>query len=943
MNWEQVEKVAKIAMDELRGRTNNKPYTKHSGPLIGGIAPHDPDGEESYYIQPPNLVSTEFVVEITGKNPIITVSGDAMRPIRAQPNTSESLKTMLEPITFEPKNFRVVAGSQQVHWETRSSTKLREGSRKYQLMDPGLRIEATGTVDNKDNVTSVKIVFKNTTTKNQGVLYDFHFKLEMTDCKIVKPDGLKDDRDVPMVVATVNAVAYIKDDNKIELQPYGIWDQEREITVSGPTFDSAIEKPFDGNLSEYHDLFVNAAKIVTKAMKTMITTSDTYHKFQYDLRGIIYEQMVKGWKDNKLRAVIDNAPTASGKSEVNFDAAIVASLVRKKQVPDGDCGTVAIISEPIRALTAEQLERLFKLLAFVNEQLPENERVTMGFFMGTQEGRGIPYEPSAEVTIKQVPITNCPFCENIELKLEYIQNQGRLIAKCENCKRNYPWIYLTLRECEAFLPNIVVATLDKLCYDEGHGFGVHAFFGREYTRCTNPICRRAVSVTSSVLRGEGKCKFCYKPVSIDRLKKSKFSIFVLDEAHSFRGSLGSNAGLYTSTELQLAKNILSESPLVIASTATVKKAAELLHHLTGSLKDETVILPNIENKKSDEKKYFKKTGKPHRKFIFNCSNTSNRVSIPRAIGAIKDAWDKIRESGDPEHLPQIVFTKKRQNADNLNNAIQILGEEEQRRLIVKTIHGEHDKREVKEALRQIENNEIDVLFVTLDLISLGIDIPSISIVHFDGIPDDFAKFVQAYGRSARGRGENDCGLIFTWLRMNIPGEAYYLEHFRDLFIYKDRLMPIIPINKWFPHSIRSYMPAAAFQYGFFTDQKASMFSPAFAARQLTNSVYKNELQNFITRQVLNNSQDISDDEIAQRYTLLGLQDIESHIPKQNISSYKKHTDLLKGILPVGIRSHSEETTIIPHQMDRTLMSIKVEKSLLSAGFTEYELGIGEES
>lgn len=942
MNWEQVEQVSKTALEELRGRTNNRPYTKHSGPLIGGLAPIDPDEEESFFIKSPGLVSAEFLVEITGKSPTIIVSGSGMRPTRERPSSAEALRTMLEPVSFETRNFRINNSHQETNWETRKATELQEGTRKYQVMDPGLNIKAVFTQEKKDGKDFVKIVFRNISAKRQGILYDFNFSLELADCKIMKPEGVEDERDIPMIVETVNAIADVND-KKINLRSYGVWDQPRSVTVSGPTFDEVIEKPFNANLSEYQNHFESAAKIVTKAMKQMIKDGDRYHKFQYDLRGTIYQQLIKGWKDNKLRAVIDNAPTASGKSEVNFDAAIVASLVRKKQTEDGDCGTVAIISEPIRALTAEQLERLFKLMAFVNEQLPENERLTMGFFMGTQEGRGIPYEPSADITIKQVPITNCPFCEDKELKLEHIQNQGRLIAKCENCKRVYPWIYLTLKECELFLPNIVVATLDKLCYDEGHNLTVHTFFGREYVRCTNPICKRAVPITSKVLKGEGTCWFCYKPVSMEKIKKSKFSIFVLDEAHSFRGSLGSNAGLYTTTELQLAKNTLSESPLVIASTATVKRADELLKHLTGALKEEAIIVPSVDAKKSDEEKYFKTTEQLHRKFVFTCTNASNRVSIPRAIGTIKDAWDHIRKEGDPEHIPQIVFTKKRQNADNLNNAIQILGEEEQRRLVVKTIHGEHDKREVKEALRQIQNNEIDVLFVTLDLIALGIDIPSISIVHFDGIPEDFAKFVQAYGRSARGRGGNDCGLIFTWLRMNIPGEAYYLEHFRDLFIYKDRLMPIIPINRWFPHSIRTYMPAAAFQYGFFIDQKASMFSPTFAARQLTNSVYKNELQEFMTHQVLSNSNDHADDEIAQRYTMLGLQDIQSHIPKQNLSSFKSHKDLVKGILPIGIRSHSQETTIIPIQMDRTLMSIKVEKSLLSAGFTEHELGIGEDT
>ncbi len=222
-------------------------------------------------------------------------------------------------------------------------------------------------------------------------------------------------------------------------------------------------------------------------------------------------------------------------------------------------------------------------------------------------------------------------------------------------------------------------------------------------------------------------------------------------------------------------------------------------------------------------------------------------------------------------MPQIVFTKKRQSAENLYSAIRILGDEDRLDIQSRVVHGESTKLEIKKRLSEVENNEIDVLFVTIDLISLGLDIPSIQVLHFDGMPEDYSKFVQSYGRSARGPGL--CGLVFVWLRMNMPGEAYYLEHFRDLFIYKKDLMPVIPINKWFPQAIRTFVTPAALQYGFFTDQRGSIFSPAVAQRRFSDVAFQRELGDFVAQEVLGNSTKPEDADIAAKYTNLGLQDM----------------------------------------------------------------------
>lgn len=936
MKWNQAQKIADITLSEITGETTGIP--KWRSPLVAGLSPQSviPEDELSF-IRSPSLIIAEFDFRITGPKPRLTINGSGHRPIRAREDVDVNLETHLLPIIFEKKVIRLEGTTDEVEWHFEDKNTRAANSRKYLQQDPKLDIIATVESSNQ----SIKVRILNTgPDKRHSYLHNFRFVLELTDAEVVLNQA--NASDIPLHIETTNAVAELENSRTVKLTPFGIWDQKKLHTIAGPSFEEALKQPFDlqkNALSDFTEDFQWAGQVVTNAMSKIVSPSKNYYKFQYDLRSKAYEILVRSWKDHVLRVLIDNAPTAAGKSEVNFEASLSATLVLKKHAPDYDCGTVAIISEPIRALTAEQLERLFRFMAFVNEQLPTNMKLTMGFYMGTQEGKGVPYEPSRDLEgrLDKIPINNCPFCGN-ELSLKFYPNTSRLVPECEKCnpKRVFDWVYLTIRETQDFLPNIVVATLDKLCYEEARpNTAVHTFFGREYVRCKH--CNRVTPVTGKIVDGIGSCRFCNQPLNNDNVRRSQFSVFVLDEAHTFRGSLGSNASLYTTAELKLAMSVSDRAPIIIASTATVNKADQLMTHLTGA--GECIVLPDP--KKGEESKYFTEIDQPHRRFVFACPDVSNRVAIPKAISAVKAAWNQVRTSTDPERIPQIVFTKKRQNAENLRNAIQVLGDEDQWDLKSEVIHGESEKPLVKSALEKVRKNEIDVLFVTLDLIALGIDIPSISVIHFDGITDDFAKFVQAYGRSARGSAIDDGGLIFTWLRMNIPGEAYYFEHFRDLFLYKKELMPVVPINRWFPQSIRTYTPAAAVQYGFFNDRRASMFSPTIAARKCTDSVYKNEVQKFL-EQMLSDTTNPEDISLAQKSILLGLQDLSSHVEGQSVVNMRYTKELLERILPYGIRSQSGETIIIPTNINKALMSVRIEKSLLSAGYRPDEIGVEEE-
>jgi ribosomal protein S14 len=906
-------------------------------PVLGGLMP---EGDRFC----PSLVSVEFDVDLSkcphDRVPVIEISGAGMRRIKVRNEPQDAQLTLrLIDVKLNPKilkldrNYGGSYGAEYLDaWEfaPRSIRSSEIGyRRRLMLKDPGLRLSISSEV-NIDDVSKrahVLIVLKNESRDKTSVFQDFNFYISFRNCEIYIDPGIKRIEDIPLYVETVNAIAKLRDKKHIELMPYGVWDQRRLITVEGPTFNEASKRPIPDSANIPKNLFSHfeyAARIVTKAMSKL--PYDRYHLYQYNIRALIYSLLARCWNDNVPRAIVVNTPTATGKSEVNFDAAIVATIVLKRLY--NDPGSVAVISEPIRALTAEQLERIFQLIAYANEELPPEHRITLGFYMGTMSGKGIPYQPSADITLLQVPLNKCPFC-NKELELDFRPSEARLIPICRHCspQREFNWVYLTLKETEDFLPNIVVATLDKLCYEQSRSLNVHSFFGREYVRCST--CGRIRSVTRSVSENRANCFKCGSRLNSGNIKRSRFSLFVFDEAHTFKGSLGSNAGLYTTAELLLARKVLKYAPLVISSTATIKKADHLLRHLTGVIKTE--VFPR---EHQEERQYFKVIDEPHRRFVFICPDIANRQAIPRAVAAVKQAWDAFRGKDDPERLPQIVFTLKRQEADNLNNTLRQEGYDQQYDIRHAVIHGESGRQEIVSVLERVRRNDIDVVFVTLDLIALGIDIPSISVIHFHCMPDDFAKFVQAYGRSARAPG--DTGLVFVWLRVTVPPEAYYLEHFRDLFIYHSELIPVVPINRWFPESVYKYAPAAAIQYSFYIDPNASIFSPNVATRRFTNPVFLRELENFM-RDLLRDPVYAEDFEIGIRAARQGIQELSSYMQTARMRNIRTTKQLMHDILPRGIRSTAGETTIVPWRFTRTMMTTHIEETLRAAGYTEEEI------
>ena len=123
---------------------------------------------------------------------------------------------------------------------------MEPGSRRYRLRDPGLDFKIEVTTEENESLRSIKIVLHNASGNDASILYDFNFKIDLQDCKLIRKaiGKFDDERDVPLTVQTISCVADI-DEQNIQLKPFGSWDQERNVIAIGPSFDEALAKPFE--------------------------------------------------------------------------------------------------------------------------------------------------------------------------------------------------------------------------------------------------------------------------------------------------------------------------------------------------------------------------------------------------------------------------------------------------------------------------------------------------------------------------------------------------------------------------------------------------------------------------------------------------------------------------------------------------------------------------
>lgn len=291
-------------------------------------------------------------------------------------------------------------------------------------------------------------------------------------------------------------------------------------------------------------------------------------------------------------------PTGGGKTEAYLGVIAFTLAVRRlrgQHESHGGRGVAVLLRYTLRLLTLDQLERAATLmcaLELLRREHPDElggERLSVGLWVGRSATSNTMAEVKTELGefrkgsgASPCPLADCPWCKTrlgpSSLTLDDQRKPTAVIVGCENdqcpfCPANHPDgvpVIFVDEQIYRELPAFVVGTVDKFAMlpwraEAGMLFGnVAAFKGRSMIEHGDAIPRGAVRLSRGLLPPE---------------------LIVQDELHLISGPLGTLVGLYETAIEQLSTRIDKDGqvskPKIIASTATVRRAAEQVRALMG--------------------------------------------------------------------------------------------------------------------------------------------------------------------------------------------------------------------------------------------------------------------------------------------------------------------------------------------------------------------------
>jgi hypothetical protein len=236
------------------------------------------------------------------------------------------------------------------------------------------------------------------------------------------------------------------------------------------------------------------------------------HRFQWD--GIIAHLGSLAADQARLATVL-RAPTGAGKTIVFFINAALSAICGRER-------STSVLMFPTRLLNEDMYRRLIRFVARLRMELPASQ-VTGGILMGTSDPL---YRLLLELEIGE-PMHHfgiCPMCDASPLVAH--KASDRVVPQCPNCGHLIDYMY-NPREVGAWLPDLIIATLDKLFYEataSNWDVGTLGLFGAPVWRCDR--CGRSrpeayLRLKSDWQRcgafGRGECQGTLRPPATSKI------------------------------------------------------------------------------------------------------------------------------------------------------------------------------------------------------------------------------------------------------------------------------------------------------------------------------------------------------------------------------------------------------------------------------------------
>lgn len=586
-------------------------------------------------------------------------------------------------------------------------------------------------------------------------------------------------------------------------------------------------------------------------------------------------------------------PTGGGKTEAYLSAVVFQiffdRLMGKK------AGVSAITRFPLRLLSLQQIQRISDVFGAA-EQLRRRHKViggkgydwfSTGYFVGEGNTPNRLYDPgyqgeggcdeispiieNPERGNKYRIIEHCPFCRSNSIKVVPDMKLVRIQFRCEGCGEILP-LYISDDEIYRYLPTFVIGTLDKMA-SAGWRYHFRHIFGQVTHICPD---HGYLSGGKCLYRGPGnlcqRSEDDYVPVELDDPTPS---LIIQDELHLVRESLGCYDSHYETflDELELSITNGAKRPKIIAATATISNPDVQADHLYKRRGAEFPSRgPNLRESfyyREDEEEVSRLIVGilPHNRTMLHAvlDLIGEHAAIVRAKeaeyqGAEKGSSDRMRLEAILRNYSMVIsYNLMKWQGDRIGLSVKTmvnpgLRARGLREIRSQSMTGDVTFDQVRRVLemmqRPSEESGIDLITAT-NMISHGVDVDSLNVMIFQGMPNSTAEYIQAYSRVGR----QHTGLVLVVFNHARERDGSHYKYFHNYHELSDLLVEPVPINRWAKFSIDRTLP------GIFCASIMNFFEPRVQAagyRRLymtddftkavnTGALTENEVLEFILR------------------------------------------------------------------------------------------------
>lgn len=465
-------------------------------------------------------------------------------------------------------------------------------------------------------------------------------------------------------------------------------------------------------------------------------------------------------------------PTGGGKTEAYLGLIAFTTFLRRLRRRESGGGVTVFMRYTLRLLTLQQFERATALICAM-----ERIRRELGRRLGTER-------ISIGMWVGQSATPND--LKTAEKSLKKLRNDQSVAKENPVQLRACPWCGFALGPNDYTVtlapPAMVVACPDETC-DFHDGLPVHVVDETVYQARPTLVIATVDKFALIPWKAETAALFNRNRPADDTPPPE---LIVQDELHLISGPLGTMTGLYE-TMVDLA----ADTPKVIASTATIRKAKDqgkaLFHR-------EVHQFPptGLDSRDSWFSVEAPAHSKATRRYVgLLTPSTSQATLLVRAYSALLhhaahiEGDDEVRDAywtlvGYFNSL-RLLAAAELQVRDDVHDRLKLLAERsgaKPRELnepteLTSRIDASDIPKYLKDLERTLPNPEaIDVLLAT-NMISVGVDIDRLGLMTVMGQPQTTAEYIQATSRVGR----RHPGLVVTLLNSSRSRDRSHYENF----------------------------------------------------------------------------------------------------------------------------------------------------------------------